>query len=90
MLIRGGRVKDLPGVRYHIVRGTLDCAKVWRPQTAPSVQVRRQASEVTDQTGPKRFNPTEFEMSMSVDAAQKNARNPAGSRSSAVSCSPSS
>ena len=24
MLIRGGRVKDLPGVRYHIVRGTLD------------------------------------------------------------------
>jgi len=25
VLIRGGRVKDLPGVRYHIVRGTLDC-----------------------------------------------------------------
>ena len=24
MLIRGGRVKDLPGVRYHTVRGTLD------------------------------------------------------------------
>ena len=24
MLVRGGRVKDLPGVRYHIVRGTLD------------------------------------------------------------------
>ncbi|HDH06687.1 MAG TPA: 30S ribosomal protein S12, partial [Nitrospirae bacterium] len=24
VLIRGGRVKDLPGVRYHIVRGTLD------------------------------------------------------------------
>lgn len=24
-LIRGGRVKDLPGVRYHIIRGTLDC-----------------------------------------------------------------
>ncbi len=24
MLIRGGRVKDLPGVRYHIIRGTLD------------------------------------------------------------------
>ena len=28
VLIRGGRGKDLPGVRYHIVRGTLDCAGV--------------------------------------------------------------
>jgi small subunit ribosomal protein S12 len=28
VLIRGGRVKDLPGVRYHIVRGTLDCGGV--------------------------------------------------------------
>ena len=28
VLIRGGRVKDLPGVRYHIVRGVLDCAGV--------------------------------------------------------------
>ena len=28
VLIRGGRVKDLPGIRYHIVRGTLDCAGV--------------------------------------------------------------
>ena len=28
VLIRGGRIKDLPGVRYHIVRGTLDCAGV--------------------------------------------------------------
>ncbi len=26
VLIRGGRVKDLPGVRYHIIRGTLDAA----------------------------------------------------------------
>ena len=33
VLIRGGRVKDLPGVRYHIVRGTLD---------AVGVQERRQ------------------------------------------------
>ncbi|MDF1555936.1 MAG: 30S ribosomal protein S12 [Deferrisomatales bacterium] len=33
VLIRGGRVKDLPGVRYHIVRGTLD---------AVGVQARRQ------------------------------------------------
>ncbi len=28
VLVRGGRVKDLPGVRYHIVRGTLDCGGV--------------------------------------------------------------
>lgn len=28
VLIRGGRVKDLPGVRYHIIRGSLDCAGV--------------------------------------------------------------
>jgi len=34
VLIRGGRVKDLPGVRYHIIRGTLD---------AVGVQDRRQA-----------------------------------------------
>ncbi len=34
VLIRGGRVKDLPGVRYHIIRGTLD---------AVGVENRRQA-----------------------------------------------
>jgi small subunit ribosomal protein S12 len=28
VLVRGGRVKDLPGVRYHVVRGALDCAAV--------------------------------------------------------------
>lgn len=28
VLVRGGRVKDLPGVRYHVVRGVLDCAGV--------------------------------------------------------------
>src|SRR5262245_43548653 len=28
VLVRGGRVRDLPGVRYHIVRGSLDCAGV--------------------------------------------------------------
>src|SRR4030065_2236116 len=33
VLIRGGRVKDLPGVRYHIIRGSLD---------APGVQRRKQ------------------------------------------------
>jgi len=28
VMIRGGRVKDLPGVRYHIIRGALDCEGV--------------------------------------------------------------
>ncbi len=28
VVIRGGRVKDLPGVRYHIIRGKLDCAGI--------------------------------------------------------------
>ena len=28
VLVRGGRVRDLPGVRYHVVRGVLDCAGV--------------------------------------------------------------
>ena len=36
VLIRGGRVKDLPGVRYHIVRGTLDTAGVTGRQQSRS------------------------------------------------------
>ena len=36
VLIRGGRVKDLPGVRYHIIRGTLDTAGVKDRQQARS------------------------------------------------------
>ena len=36
VLIRGGRVKDLPGVRYHVVRGALDTAGVENRQQARS------------------------------------------------------
>ena len=36
VLVRGGRVKDLPGVRYHIVRGTLDTAGVANRQKSRS------------------------------------------------------
>jgi small subunit ribosomal protein S12 len=36
VLIRGGRVKDLPGVRYHIIRGTLDTSGVTNRQQARS------------------------------------------------------
>ena len=44
VLIRGGRVKDLPGVRYHIVRGSLDTQGVEGPQAGP-LEVRRQGAE---------------------------------------------
>nr|YP_009309806.1 ribosomal protein S12 [Orobanche pancicii]ALJ02261.1 ribosomal protein S12 [Orobanche pancicii] len=36
VLVRGGRVKDLPGVRYHIVRGTLDAVRVKNRQQGRS------------------------------------------------------
>ena len=44
VLIRGGRVKDLPGVRYHIIRGTLDTA---------GVQDRRQSRSLYGAKRPK-------------------------------------
>lgn len=44
VLVRGGRVKDLPGVRYHIVRGTLDCG---------GVEARRQSRSLYGARRPK-------------------------------------
>ena len=44
VLLRGGRVKDLPGVRYHIIRGTLDTA---------GVKDRRQARSKNGAKAPK-------------------------------------
>jgi small subunit ribosomal protein S12 len=45
VLIRGGRVKDLPGVRYHIVRGTLDSMGVeGRKQSRSKYGAKRQKS----------------------------------------------
>ena len=43
VLVRGGRVKDLPGVRYHIVRGTLDAVRGGWPPPQP-FEVRRQSA----------------------------------------------
>ena len=37
VMIRGGRVKDLPGVRYHIIRGTLDTQGVAKRKQARSL-----------------------------------------------------
>ncbi|HHV07965.1 MAG TPA: 30S ribosomal protein S12 [Firmicutes bacterium] len=42
VLVRGGRIKDIPGVRYHIVRGTLDAAGVQdRRQSRSKYGVKR-------------------------------------------------
>lgn len=37
VLVRGGRVRDLPGVRYHIIRGTLDAAGVQKREQGRSL-----------------------------------------------------
>jgi len=48
VLIRGGRVKDLPGVRYHIVRGSLDL------QGVQGVKDRKQARSKYGAKRPKK------------------------------------
>jgi small subunit ribosomal protein S12 len=45
VLIRGGRIPDLPGVRYHIIRGTLDTAGVGKREGAVIVEQRRSRSK---------------------------------------------
>jgi small subunit ribosomal protein S12 len=45
VLIRGGRVKDLPGVRYHIIRGTLDCKGVTNRKQGRSKYGAEQAKD---------------------------------------------
>ncbi len=52
VLIRGGRVKDLPGVRYHIIRGTLDTQgvrAVCRPAPSTAQSGRRPARNFLEQ-----------------------------------------
>jgi small subunit ribosomal protein S12 len=44
VLVRGGRVKDLPGVKYHIVRGKYDCGGVENRKTSRSKYGTRRAS----------------------------------------------
>ena len=45
VLVRGGRVKDLPGVRYHIVRGALDCAGVDKRRQSRSLYGAKRPSK---------------------------------------------
>jgi len=45
VLVRGGRVKDLPGVRYHIVRGTLDALGGAGPSNTNKMERNRSRSK---------------------------------------------
>jgi small subunit ribosomal protein S12 len=45
VLVRGGRVRDLPGVRYHIVRGTLDCLGVEKRRQSRSLYGAKKAQK---------------------------------------------
>ena len=53
VLVRGGRVKDLPGVRYHIVRGTLDTAGVKNRVQSRSKYGTKIASKTASKTASK-------------------------------------
>lgn len=54
VLIRGGRVKDLPGVRYHIIRGTLDASGVNnRKQSRSKYGTKRNAKATATKSGAK-------------------------------------
>ena len=91
VLIRGGRVKDLPGVRYHTVRGTLDCAGV-SERTPEPLQVRRQAPEGLSPSRRHRPPPTAYSPgNPPCPAAPKPRPAPSSrTRSSTACCSPSS
>ena len=54
VLVRGGRVKDLPGVRYHIVRGTLDTAGVKNRSQSRSKYGVKMASKTASKTAAKK------------------------------------
>jgi small subunit ribosomal protein S12 len=53
VLVRGGRVKDLPGVRYHIIRGTLDCQGVEEQPTTRNRDRRKQGRSKYGSKRPK-------------------------------------
>lgn len=55
VLIRGGRVKDVPGVRYHIIRGTLDTQAVnGRKQSRSKYGVKKGKAGAAPATGKKK------------------------------------
>ena len=73
VLIRGGRVKDLPGVRYHVIRGTLDAVGVAkRKQSRSKYGAKRPKKALRSSTMPRRTRSSQ-------------ARDPAGSASTTAS-----
>ena len=58
VLVRGGRVKDLPGVRYKVIRAALDTAGGQRPQAGP-FQVRRQKGQLMPRRADVQARPVE-------------------------------
>ncbi len=50
VLVRGGRVRDLPGVRYHIIRGTLDCTGVAARRRGRSLYGNKQPKAAAAET----------------------------------------
>ncbi len=87
VLIRGGRVRDLPGVRYHVLRGVLDTQGVKDRRQSP-LQVRRQASQIIDESKPRasksRTRLKRKELSNGSSSSPREARNPSRSRSSGM------
>ncbi|CAI9119143.1 ribosomal protein S12, partial (plastid) [Oldenlandia corymbosa var. corymbosa] len=76
VLVRGGRVKDLPGVRYHIVRGTLDAVGVKDRQQGRSkygakrqnkCQLLNNLLEIQDSQSERSQNPPLFGDALSVE-----------------------
>nr|YP_010006677.1 ribosomal protein S12 [Passiflora cerradensis]QNR05444.1 ribosomal protein S12 [Passiflora cerradensis] len=52
VLVRGGRVQDLPGVRYRIVRGTLDAVGVKNRQQGRSIWSQKEKAKINDLISP--------------------------------------
>ena len=69
VMIRGGRVKDLPGVRYHIIRGTLDAQGV-----ANRMQARSKYGAKRPKAGKKQFFSVKILLKTIRDFMRKRAR----------------
>jgi small subunit ribosomal protein S12 len=77
VLIRGGRVKDLPGVRYHIIRGTLDTPGEGSPSgPAPSTAPKPQGLNRGEALSPQPTSPSPFSDTCLAATQPRSARFP--------------
>jgi hypothetical protein len=75
VLIRGGRVKDLPGVRYHIVRGSLDTAGVKdRKQSRSKYGAKRPKGRVAPGAGTTQPEQQQTENRIEDATSQRNSK----------------